>query len=168
MDIFKKCFDWNLADEIKEKGLYPYFREIQGNEGPVVTIEGKERIMAGSNNYLGLTAHPKVREAATAAVNKYGTGCSGSRYLTGTLDLHVELEAKLAEFLGFESVLLYSTGFQTALGIVPTIAQRGEYLISDKENHASIMSGAMIAKGSTANFLRYKHNDPEDLQRVLS
>ncbi|MDA3844665.1 MAG: pyridoxal phosphate-dependent aminotransferase family protein [Candidatus Kapabacteria bacterium] len=168
MDIFKKCFNWNLADKIKKKGLYPYFREIQENEGPVVTIEGKERIMAGSNNYLGLTAHPKVREAAIAAVNKYGTGCSGSRYLTGTLDLHVELEARLAEFLGFESVLLYSTGYQTALGIIPTIAQRGDYIVSDKENHACIMNGAMIAKGALTNFVRYKHNDMEDLERVLA
>jgi len=115
LDLFKKCYDFTRADDVKEQGIYPYFREIQENEGPEVYIEGKKVIMAGSNNYLGLTAHPKVREAAINAINKYGTGCSGSRYLTGTIDLHVELEEKLAKFLGKEAVLLISTGYQTAI-----------------------------------------------------
>lgn len=168
MDIFKKCFDFTRADDVKARGVYPYFHPIEENEGPVVTIRGKKMIMAGSNNYLGLTAHPKVREAAVKAIERYGTGCSGSRYLTGTLDLHIELEKRLAEFLGFEAVLLFSTGYQTALGIVSTLATRGDYVISDKENHACIVNAAMMAKGGMAEFVRYKHNDMNDLERVLS
>lgn len=167
MDIFKKCLDFNRVEEVKAAGLYPYFRPIEENEGPVVHIEGKRMIMAGSNNYLGLTAHPKVREAAIKAIEKYGTGCSGSRYLTGTLDLHIELEERLAKFLGFESVLLFSTGYQTALGTVSTMVSKGDYIISDKENHACIVNGAMMAKGMLAEFVRYKHNDMEDLEKVL-
>jgi len=168
VDLFEKCFNFTKADEVKKLGLYPYFHQIQENEGPVVMVEGKKMIMAGSNNYLGLTANPKVKKAAEDAVHKYGTGCSGSRYLTGTLDLHIELEERLAKFLGFESVLLFSTGFQTALGILSTLAQKGDYIISDKENHACIISGAMMAKGGFAEFVRYKHNDMADLERVLA
>ena len=149
-------------------GLYPYFRPIEENEGPVVQIEGRKVIMAGSNNYLGLTAHPKVKEAAIKAIEKYGTGCSGSRYLTGTLDLHIELEERLAKFFNKESVLLFSTGYQTAQGIIPTLVQRGEYVVSDKDNHACIIAGNLMAKGATAEFVRYKHNDMEDLERVIS
>lgn len=167
MDLFTKCFEFTRADEVKKLNLYPYFRAIEENEGPVVQIEGRKIVMAGSNNYLGLTAHPKVKEAAINAVKKYGTGCSGSRYLTGTLDLHVELENRLAKFFGTEAVLLYSTGFQTAQGIIPTLVQRGDYVISDKDNHACIVTGNLIAKGSTASFVRYKHNDMEDLERVI-
>ncbi len=167
MDLFKKCFDFTRADEVKALGVYPYFRAIQANEGPVVQIEGRKIIMAGSNNYLGLTAHPKVVEAARKAIEKYGTGCSGSRYLTGTLDLHEELEHKLAKFFNSESVLLFSTGYQTAQGIIPTLVQRNEYVISDKDNHACIVAGTLMAKGATANLLRYKHNDMDDLQRVI-
>ncbi len=167
MDLFKKCYDFTRADDIKALGYYPYFRPIQENEGPVVQIEGRKIVMAGSNNYLGLTAHPKVKEAALKAVQKYGTGCSGSRYLTGTLDLHIELEEKLAKFFGAEAVLLYSTGYQTAQGIIPTLVQRGEYVVSDKDNHACIVAGQMMAKGATADLVRYKHNDMADLERVL-
>jgi 8-amino-7-oxononanoate synthase len=168
VDLFQKCYDFTLADEIKAKGLYPYFHPIEENEGPVVHIGGRKIIMAGSNNYLGLTAHPKVKEAAFNAVKKYGTGCSGSRYLTGTLDLHIELEARLAKFLGYESVLLFSTGYQTALGVIPTLTQRGDYLISDKENHACIMNASLTAKGGFTEFVRYKHNDIEDLNKLLT
>lgn len=167
MDLFDKCFSFTRADEVKEAGLYPYFHPIEENEGPVVRVEGKEMVMAGSNNYLGLTAHPLVKEAAHKAIERYGSGCSGSRYLTGTLDLHIELEEKLAKFLGFESVLLFSTGYQTALGVISALVQRGEYVVSDKENHACIMNGAMLAKGGFAEFKRYKHNDMEDLEEVL-
>lgn len=167
MDLFTKCFEFTRADEIKALGVYPYFRPIEANEGPVVQIEGKKVIMAGSNNYLGLTSHPKVVEAAIKAVEKYGTGCSGSRYLTGTLDLHIELEAKLAKFFNVESVLLFSTGYQTAQGVIPTLVGRNEYIISDKDNHACIMAGNLMAKGALGNFLRYKHNDMDDLQRVI-
>ena len=167
MDLFNKCFDFTRADEVKALGVYPYFRAIEENEGPVVQIEGRKIIMAGSNNYLGLTGHPKVIEAAIKAVEKYGTGCSGSRYLTGTLDLHEELEIKLAKFFNVDTVLLFSTGYQTAQGIIPTLVQRNEYVISDKDNHACIVAGNLMAKGATANMARYKHNNMDDLQRVI-
>jgi 8-amino-7-oxononanoate synthase len=167
MDIFQRCIDFTRADEVKALGLYPYFREIQENEGPVVSIEGRKVIMAGSNNYLGLTAHPRVRQAAIDAINRYGTGCSGSRYLTGTIDLHIRLEEALAKFLGYESCLLYSTGYQTALGVISGLVSKGDYVISDKENHACIINGAMLAKGGFAEFVRYKHNDIEDLEKTL-
>lgn len=169
MDLFNKCYEFTRADEVKAMGVYPYFRPIEENEGPVVQIEGRKIVMAGSNNYLGLTAHPKVKEAALEAVRKYGTGCSGSRYLTGTLDLHIELEERLAKFFGTEAVLLYSTGYQTAQGIIPTLVQgKSEYVVSDRDNHACIVAGQIMAKGLTANLERYKHNDMEDLERVLS
>lgn len=167
MDLFDKCYSFTRADEVKAKGVYPYFRAIEANEGPVVKIEGREIIMAGSNNYLGLTAHPKVKEAAIKAIQDYGTGCSGSRYLTGTLDLHIKLEEKLADFLGKESVLLFSTGYQTAQGIIPTLVSKDEFIISDKDNHACIVAANMMAKGGFAQFKRYKHNDMSDLERVL-
>ena len=168
MDLFTKCFEFTRADEVKALGVYPYFRPIEANEGPVVQIEGKKVIMAGSNNYLGLTAHPKVIEAAVKAVEKYGTGCSGSRYLTGTLDLHIELEERLAKFFNAESVLLFSTGYQTAQGVIPTLVGRNEYIISDKDNHACIVAGNLMAKGAMGNFVRYKHNDMDDLEKVIA
>lgn len=167
MDLFEKCYNFTRADEVKAAGVYPYFRAIEANEGPVVKIEGRQIIMAGSNNYLGLTAHPKVREAAIKAIQDYGTGCSGSRYLTGTLDLHIKLEEKLADFLNKESVLLFSTGYQTAQGIIPTLVSKGDYIISDKDNHACIVAANLMAKGGFAEFKRYKHNDMTDLERVL-
>lgn len=168
MDLFQKAFNFQAADEAKAKGIYPYFRAVEENEGPVVSMEGKKVIMAGSNNYLGLTAHPEVKEAAIKAVEKYGTGCSGSRYLTGTLDLHIELEHRLAKFLGFEEVLLFSTGYQTGIGTISALPTKGEYVIMDKENHACLINGGMMAKGAFAELVRYKHNDMEDLERVLS
>ena len=175
MDLFDKCTAFTRADETKALGLYPYFHAIEESEGPVVQIEGRKIVMAGSNNYLGLTAHPKVKEAAIKAVQKYGTGCSGSRYLTGTLDLHVELELRLAKFMGKEDCLLYSTGFQTAQGIIPTLVQPGEYVVSDKDNHACIVAGNLIANGAgtmvdkTAQVVvRYKHNDMKHMETVIS
>jgi 8-amino-7-oxononanoate synthase len=168
VDLFQKCRDFTRADEIKAMGYYPYFRPIEENEGPVVRIEGREVIMAGSNNYHGLTADPRVKDAAIRAVEKYGTGCSGSRYLTGTLDLHVKLEERLAAFLHKESCLLFSTGYQTAQGIIATLVQKGEYVISDKDNHACIVAGNLMAKGAFAEFIRFKHNDVSDLERVTS
>jgi len=167
LDLFDKCYSFTRADEVKAQGFYPYFRPIEENEGPVVHIEGRKIVMAGSNNYLGLTAHPKVKEAASKAIAKYGTGCSGSRYLTGTIDLHVEFENRLAKFLNKEAVLLFSTGYQTAQGIIPTLVHRGEYVISDRDNHACIVAGNLMARGITASVLRYKHNDMEDLERVI-
>ncbi|HOV98473.1 MAG TPA: pyridoxal phosphate-dependent aminotransferase family protein [Bacteroidota bacterium] len=174
MDLFQKCYEFNRADEIRAKGYYPYFHAIEGSEGPVVTIEGKKVIMAGSNNYLGLTAHPKVKEAAINAIKKYGTGCSGSRYLTGTLDLHVELESRLAKFMGKEACLLFSTGFQTAQGVIPTLVQKGEYVISDKDNHASIVAGTLVAAGMASYgngdqvIVRYRHGDLNHLENLIS
>ncbi len=168
MDLFQKCLDFTRADDVKAAGLYPYFRPVEENEGPVVQIEGRKIIMAGSNNYLGLTAHPEVKAAAIDAIEKYGTGCSGSRYLTGTISLHIELEKRLAAYLGTEDVLLFSTGYQTALGVISALVQKGEYVVSDKENHACIINGCLLAKGGFAEFVRYKHNDMEDLDKVLS
>lgn len=167
LDLFQKCIEFTKADEVKQAGLYPYFHVLEANEGPVVYVEGRRFIMAGSNNYLGLTTDPRVKDAAKKAIDKYGTGCSGSRYLTGTLDLHNELEARLAKFIGKEAVLLFSTGYQTALGSISTLVQRGEYVISDKENHASIVNGCMMAKGGFAEFIRFKHNDMLDLEDIL-
>jgi 8-amino-7-oxononanoate synthase len=175
LDLFEKCRGFTRADETKQRGVYPYFHAIEESEGPVVRIEGRKIVMAGSNNYLGLTAHPKVKEAAIQAVKKYGSGCSGSRYLTGTLDLHVELEARLAKFFGTEDCLLYSTGYQTAQGIIPTLVQRGEYVVSDKDNHACIVAGYLMAAGgnslvdaSSQTIVRYKHNDMNHLEAVIS
>ena len=168
MDLFQKCKNFTRADDIKAEGLYPYFRPLEANEGPVVYMEGRKIIMAGSNNYLGLTTDPRVKEAAVEAVKKYGTGCSGSRYLTGTIDLHNQLEEELAKFFHKESVLLFSTGYQTAQGIIPTLVQKGEYVVSDKDNHACIVAGNLMAKGAFAEFVRYKHNDTDDLEKVLS
>lgn len=168
VDLFEKCRQFTRADEIKAMGYYPYFRSIEENEGPEVRIEGRRIIMAGSNNYHGLTSDPRVKEAARKAVEKYGTGCSGSRYLTGTLDLHVQLEERLANFYGKEACLLYSTGYQTAQGIIPTLVQKGEYVVSDRDNHACIVAGNLMAKGAFAEFVRYKHNDMTDLERTIS
>jgi len=175
LDLFEKCRTFTRADETKALGLYPYFHAIQESEGPVVTIEGRKIVMAGSNNYLGLTADPRVKKAATDAVQKYGTGCSGSRYLTGTLDLHVELERRLAAFFGKEDCLLYSTGYQTAQGIIPTLVQRGEYVVSDKDNHACIVAGYLMAAGANGmvdnnhqTLVRYRHNDMKHLESVIA
>jgi 8-amino-7-oxononanoate synthase len=168
LDLFEKCTLFTRADEVKAAGLYPYFRPIEANEGPIVEMSGRKIIMAGSNNYLGLTAHPKVREAAIEATKKYGTGCSGSRYLTGTIDLHVELEERLAKFLGYEDCLLISTGYQTAQAIIPTLVQRGEFVVSDKDNHACIVMANMMAAGMTAEIVRYKHRDMKHLESVIS
>lgn len=148
-------------------GVYPYFQEIEENLGPVVRINGREIIMAGSNNYLGLSKHPDVIEASKKALLEFGTSCSGSRYLNGTLVLHTALEEELTDFLGMESCLLFTTGFLTNQGVLPTVVHRNEYLITDKDNHASIVAGALIAKALGANIRRYKANDMESLEKVL-
>ncbi|TCD47836.1 aminotransferase class I/II-fold pyridoxal phosphate-dependent enzyme [Chlorobium sp. N1] len=166
-DLFKKCFDFTLADAIKEQGIYPFFHPIDENEGPVVSFEGRKVVMAGSNNYLGLTSDPRVKEASIAAIKKYGTSCSGSRYMTGTVTLHIELEEQLADFFEKERCLLFSTGYQTGQGIVPTLAQRGEYIVSDRDNHASLVAASIMAQGAGANLVRYNHNNMDDLERVL-
>lgn len=166
-DLFKKCIEYTIADEVKAQGVYPFFHPIDENEGPVVSFGGRKLVMAGSNNYLGLTADPRVKAASINAINKYGTSCSGSRYMTGTVNLHVELEKKLADFFEKERCLLFSTGYQTGQGIIPTLVQRGEYIVSDRDNHASLVAASIMAQGSGANLARYNHNNMEDLERVL-
>jgi 8-amino-7-oxononanoate synthase len=166
-DLFKKCFDFTLADEVKAQGVYPFFHPIDENEGPVVSFGGRKLVMAGSNNYLGLTSDPRVKASSIAAIEKYGTSCSGSRYMTGTVTLHIELEEQLADFFEKERCLLFSTGYQTGQGIIPTLVQRGEYIVSDRDNHASLVAASIMAQGGGANLVRYNHNNMDDLERVL-
>lgn len=164
MDIFEKCYEPSLANQAREQGIYPYFHALESRQDKVVTMEGKRRIMLGSNNYLGLTTCPEVMEAGIKAVEQYGTGCSGSRFLNGTLQMHLELEEELARFLNKEAVMTFSTGFQSNLGIISAIARHGDYILCDKENHASIYDGCRL---SFAKTFYYKHNDMEDLERLL-
>jgi 8-amino-7-oxononanoate synthase len=163
-DIFAKAFDFKKADEVRALGLYPYFKPLTATDGTVVQIEGKQVIMAGSNNYLGLTNDPRVLEAARAAILKYGSGCTGSRYLNGTLDIHLELEDKLAEFMNKEACVLFSTGYQTNEGSIQTIAGRGDVIFSDKDNHACIVVGTLCSQAKT---VRYTHNDMNHLRKLL-
>ncbi len=168
-DVFKKCLYPTKTDEIKAKGIWPYFKNIYECEGPEVNMEGRTVLMAGSNNYLGLTSHPLVKEAAIKAIEKYGTSCSGSRVLTGSLDLHEQLEAKLALFMGKQACLLFSTGYQTSQGVIQPLVSRGEYILSDRDNHASIVMANAMAKGLTdATVIRYKHNSPADVEKRLA
>ncbi len=164
MGIFDKCKAYVDPQKIRDVGLYPYFRVIQSQQDPEVVMNGKKVVMCGSNNYLGLASHPKVKEAAAQAVQKYGTGCAGSRFLNGTLDIHVELEEKLAGFFRKEGALVYATGYQTNLGVISTLVGRGDVALSDRQNHASIVDGCRLSYGSLKKF---KHNDPEDLERLL-
>ena len=164
MGIFDKCTNYRDADKVIEAGVYPYFRMIESQQDPVVMMGGREVIMVGSNNYLGLTSHPKVKEAAIEAIRKYGTGCAGSRFLNGTLDIHVKLEEKLARFFRKEGALVYATGYQTNLGVLSAVVGRGDVAISDRLNHASIVDGLRLSLGEV---MKFKHNDMEDLDRVL-
>lgn len=164
MDLFEKCFNYDVAKKIKEAGIYPYFHYLESGQDTVVNMEGHRVIMIGSNNYMGLTNHPEVVEAGLEAYRKYGSGCSGSRFLNGTLDLHLTLEKELAEFLHKEAVMTFSTGFMSNLGIISTIAGRNDVILCDKENHASIYDGCRL---SYAKMLRYEHSDMADLERLL-
>ena len=164
MDLFQKCVDFTQADEYREKGIFPYFRELQSRQDTEVIMEGKRRIMLGSNNYLGLTTDPDVVEAGLKALRDFGTGCSGSRLLNGTLQLHNELEAELASFLGKEAVCTLPTGFQTNLGIISALVGRNDYVLCDRDNHASIYDGCKLSYG---RMLRYKHNDMDELEQRL-
>ena len=164
MDIFEKCDSNQLLKEIREKGVYPYFHALESRQDVEVVMEGKRRIMLGSNNYLGLTIHPEVIEAGKKALDQYGSGCSGSRFLNGTLSMHLELEKELADFLGVESIVTFSTGFQSNLGIISAIVGRSDYVICDRENHASIYDGCKLSYGK---MVRYRHADMADLKRVL-
>jgi len=150
--------------QIKDLGLYPYFRVIESDQDTEVTMNGRKVLMFGSNSYLGLTNHPKVKEAAKAAIDKYGTGCAGSRFLNGTLDLHLQLERKLADFVGKEEAIVYSTGFQVNVGVVPTFTGRNEYIILDELDHASIIEGSRL---SFSKVLKFRHNDMESLEKIL-
>lgn len=163
-DIFAKAYDFTKAEEIKAQGLYPYFKPLQATDGTTVKIDGREVIMAGSNNYLGLTNDPRVIEAACDVLKVYGTGCTGSRYLNGTLDLHLELEEKLADFMRKDACVLFSTGYQTNEGSIQTIAGRQDIIFSDKDNHACIVTGTLVSNAKT---MRYQHNDIEQLEMLL-
>ncbi len=165
IDIFEKCFRFNAARELQAAGFYPFFRVIESAQDPEVLIDGKSMIMVGSNNYLGLTNHPKVKEAALNAVKKYGTGCAGSRFLNGTLDIHVQLEEKLARFMRKEAALIFSTGFQVNLGVISALVGKDDIVVVDKMDHASIVDGCRLSYGEVK---RFKHNDMADLERVLS
>lgn len=165
MDLFDKCRAFTRANQAREEGWYPYFKEIQSGAGAKVWIDGREMIMIGSNNYLGLTQHPKVIEAALAAVRKYGSGCTGSRFLNGTLDLHNELEHRLARFMEVEAVLCFSTGFQTNLGTIATIVGKRDIILADRANHASLVDGGRLSIGK---YLKYRHCDYADLERLLA
>ena len=164
MDLFEKCAKYDVAKNAKEMGIYPYFHYLNSGQDIVVNMEGHRVIMIGSNNYLGLTSNKEVMEASIKAIEKYGTGCSGSRFLNGTLDMHMELEHELAEFLHKEDVVTFSTGFQSNLGIISAVAGRNDVIVCDKENHASIYDGCRL---SYAKMLRYEHNDMLDLERQL-
>ncbi len=177
MDLFEKCrgfySDPAVAHEMgypaspheaQATGLYPFFIPLEQSEGTEATIDGKRLIMIGSNNYLGLTSHPKVRQAAVEALQRFGPSCTGSRFLNGTLALHEELEGRLARFVGMEDALVFSTGYQTNLGTLSALVGRGDVIIGDKENHASLVDGSRLALGK---LLRFRHNDMNDLERVL-
>jgi 8-amino-7-oxononanoate synthase len=163
-DIFDKCIKFDKAKSLISHGLYPFFRTIQSAQDPEVVLDGRRMIMVGSNNYLGLTNHPKVKEAAIEAIRKYGTGCAGSRFLNGTLDIHVQLEEKLARFMRKDAALIFSTGFQVNLGVISALVGKDDIVIIDKMDHASIIDGCRLSFGEIKKF---RHNDMADLERML-
>lgn len=164
MDIFAKCSEYTDAKVAMAAGYYPYFIPLTGNEGSEADYRGHRLIMCGSNNYLGLTTHPAVREAAEAAIRKYGTSCTGSRFLNGTLEMHEQLERELAAWVGKEAALVFSTGMQVNLGTISALVGRGDVVILDKDDHASIVDGARLSWGDTR---RFRHSDMNDLEHVL-
>jgi 8-amino-7-oxononanoate synthase len=162
--LLDKCKGFTRAREIQAAGLYPYFKPISESEDTLVVIDGQKKVMMGSNNYLGLTHHPKVLEAAKAALERYGSGCTGSRFLNGTLDLHEVLETRLAEFFGKEAALVFSTGYQANLGLISGIVDRNDVVLMDKLDHASIVDGAKMSFGQTE---RFGHNNLAQLERLM-
>ena len=162
--ILDKARAFTAADEVRQMGIYPYFRPIESEQDTEVVITGQKVLMFGSNSYLGLTNHPRIKEAAKAAIDRYGSGCVGCRFINGTQDIHIELEEKLADFVGKEAALVFSTGFQVNLGVVSTMIGRNEYLILDELNHASIIDGSRL---SFAKILKFKHNDMSSLETIL-
>ncbi|HUI87592.1 MAG TPA: aminotransferase class I/II-fold pyridoxal phosphate-dependent enzyme [Anaerolineales bacterium] len=165
MDLFEKCYGYTEAKDAMRSGVYPYFIPMTENEGTESVFHGHRLIMCGSNNYLGLTTDRRVQQAAIEAVHRFGTSCTGSRFLNGTLELHEQLEHELAEFLGKEATLVFSTGMQTNLGTISALVMRGDIVVLDKDDHASIVDGARLAWGETR---RFRHNDMLDLERVLA
>ena len=159
-----KLASYTRPAEVKNQGIYPYFREISSDQDTVVKMNGKEVLMFGSNSYLGLTNHPKLKEASKKAIDKYGSGCAGSRFLNGSLDIHTELEEKLAAFVGKDEALVFSTGYQVNLGVISSVVGRHDYIIMDDTNHACIIDGARL---SFAKKLKYRHNDMASLEQVL-
>ena len=164
-DVFDKCGAFTAARQIMAAGIYPYFHRMESGQDPEVIIEGRPMIMVGSNNYLGLTSHPRVKKAARDAVEKYGSGCVGSRFLNGTLALHEELERRLAAYMGKEATLIFTTGMLANMGILSSLVERGEYLLIDRLDHASIVDGARLSLG---RMLRFNHNDMDNLGSILS
>ncbi|HDO06486.1 MAG TPA: pyridoxal phosphate-dependent aminotransferase family protein, partial [Bacteroidetes bacterium] len=163
-DLQKRAEKFTEPQKYKKLGLYPYFRVIESGQDAEVEIRGHKVSMFGSNSYLGLTSHPKVKEAAIAAIKKYGTGTAGSRFLNGTLDIHVELEHRLARFVNKEAALAFSTGFQSNLGAIPTVVGRNDVAIIDEQSHASIIDATRLSFG---RILKYRHNDMASLEKVL-
>jgi len=163
-DIFNKCRNFHIVKQLIASGIYPYFKELESEQAPEITIKGKKFIMFGSNNYLGLANDPRMKKAAIDAVQKFGTGVAGSRFLNGNTVLHTELERKLAAFKGREAALIYATGYQMNLGVVSALVGKGDFAIVDKLNHASILDGCRLSHGELR---RFKHNNPEDLEKVL-
>jgi 8-amino-7-oxononanoate synthase len=164
-DLFEKAKSFTMAREAMELGIYPYFRALSDSEGTTAEFEGNEVVMIGSNNYLGLTTDPRIRAAAAEALERYGTSVTGSRFLNGTLELHLELDRRLAKFMGKEAALVFPTGYQTNVGTITALAHKGDYVIIDKDAHACIVDGTMMSRGELK---RFKHNDPENLAQVLS
>jgi len=160
----RKLAHYTEPQKVERMGLYPFFRMIESDQDTVVTMNGKKVLMFGSNSYLGLTTHPKIKEAGKKAIDKYGSGCAGSRFLNGTLDLHIELEKKLAEFVKKDAALVYSTGFQVNIGVIPTVTGRNDYLLIDELDHASIIEATRL---SFAKVLKFRHNDMHSLERLL-
>ena len=165
MDIFTKCREYSAVKDAQAVGLYPYFIPLAESEGTIAEFEGRKLIMCGSNNYLGLTTHPEVQEAARDAISRFGSSCTGSRFLNGTLELHERLEEELADWVGKEQALVFSTGMQVNLGTISSLVARKEYVILDREDHASIVDGARLSYG---DMIRYRHNDVDDLADKLS
>ncbi len=168
-DVFDKCFKFMAADNARKMGVYPFFRPLDFNNGPVAQLEGKEVVMLGSNNYLGLTTDPRVREAASQAIEKYGTSMTGSRLVNGSMRLHNELEEKLAAYHGKEAGLVFTTGYQVNIAAISALlANKRSVAVIDKEDHASIYDGVRLAQAAGARMVRYKHNDPASLDKALS
>ena len=165
MAIFEKCRNWTTAKELQESGFYPYFMPLDDTEGTEVTIGDKRLVMIGSNNYLGLTTHPRVREAAIQATREFGTSCTGSRFLNGTLTMHEQLEEELADWVGKPAALVFSTGYQTNLGTISALVGRHDYAVLDKDDHACIVDGVQLSFG---RMKRFRHNDVEDMDRALA